>query len=177
MRAAACSARAAAARAGAPLRPAAAAHVRCVSSSTTYSTEQALRVLERHFSPAVPRAPKGNNMVAAHAKGSWITDIHGKRYLDLQTGIGVSSTGHSHPKCVRLQLAAAAEIAAIYGNRRQRHRSGAPCSAHAHTAPQRLGAEETSTRPAHAARSLPFPPLALALPSPRAGWPQPWRIR
>ena len=67
-------------------------------TSKTYSQKEALKILDSHFSPAVPRAPKGNNMVCASALGSWITDIDGKKYLDLQTGIGVQSTGHCHPK-------------------------------------------------------------------------------
>lgn len=69
-------------------------------SAKSYSREEALSILNKHFSPAVPRAPKDNNLVCKEAKGSWITDISGKTYLDLQTGIGVSSTGHCHPKCV-----------------------------------------------------------------------------
>lgn len=69
-------------------------------TSKTYTQKEALRILDSHFSPAVPRAPKGNNMVCASASGSWITDIDGKKYIDLQTGIGVSSTGHCHPKYV-----------------------------------------------------------------------------
>lgn len=70
-------------------------------ASKSYTTAEALRVLEKHFSPAVARAPKGNNIVCADAKGCWVTDVSGRKYLDLQTGIGVANTGHSHPK-VRL---------------------------------------------------------------------------
>ena len=35
-----------------------------------------------------------------HAKGSYIYDIKGKKYLDLISGIGVSNIGHCHPKVV-----------------------------------------------------------------------------
>ena len=66
----------------------------------TYTTERALKVLSDHFSPAVPRAPKGNNLVCTRAAGAWLTDVGGKRYLDFQTGIGVANTGHSHPRVV-----------------------------------------------------------------------------
>jgi 4-aminobutyrate aminotransferase len=48
----------------------------------------------------VPRSPKGNDIVVDTAKGCWITSIEGKKYLDLQTGIGVANTGHCHPKVV-----------------------------------------------------------------------------
>ena len=69
-----------------------------VRSFATYTTEQALRILETHAAPAVKRAPTGNNIVCKEAKGSWITDVSGKKYMDFQTGIGVANTGHSHPK-------------------------------------------------------------------------------
>jgi 4-aminobutyrate aminotransferase len=67
---------------------------------SNYQTVDALNVLKNHFSPAVGRSPKGNNIVCESASGSWITDVSGKRYLDLQTGIGVQSTGHAHPRIV-----------------------------------------------------------------------------
>lgn len=57
-------------------------------------------ILDTHFSPAVPRSPKGNNIVVDYAKGCWIHSMDGKKYLDLQTGIGVANTGHCHPRCV-----------------------------------------------------------------------------
>lgn len=67
---------------------------------SNYSQAEALSLLSKHFSPAVGRSPKGNNIVCASANGSWITDVSGKRFLDLQTGIGVQSTGHAHPRVV-----------------------------------------------------------------------------
>ena len=60
----------------------------------------ALRILGDHWSPAVPRAPKGNDIVCKSARGAYVTDVSGRRYLDFQTGIGVANTGHSHPKVV-----------------------------------------------------------------------------
>lgn len=63
-------------------------------------TSRYLNVLEKHWSPAVPRAPKGNNIVVDYAKGCWITDVLGRKFLDFQTGIGVANTGHCHPRCV-----------------------------------------------------------------------------
>jgi acetylornithine/succinyldiaminopimelate/putrescine aminotransferase len=35
-----------------------------------------------------------------HAKGSYIFDKHGKSYLDFISGIGVSNTGHCHPRII-----------------------------------------------------------------------------
>ena len=37
------------------------------------------------------------NIYPINAKGSWITSVNGKEYLDLTSGIGALSTGHSHP--------------------------------------------------------------------------------
>lgn len=74
-------------------------------SFATYTTEQALKILDNHFAPAVKRAPTGNNIVCKEAKGCWITDVSGKKYMDFQTGIGVANTGHSHPKVLFASLA------------------------------------------------------------------------
>lgn len=49
------------------------------------------------LSPAVRQATP---VVVDHAKGSWITGVDGRRYLDFTTGIGVTSTGHCHPRVV-----------------------------------------------------------------------------
>ena len=40
------------------------------------------------------------NILPIMAKGSWITDISGDKYLDLTSGIGALSTGHSHPRII-----------------------------------------------------------------------------
>jgi 4-aminobutyrate aminotransferase len=37
---------------------------------------------------------------ADHASGAFIYDVHGNRYLDFTCGIGVTNTGHCHPKVV-----------------------------------------------------------------------------
>jgi acetylornithine/succinyldiaminopimelate/putrescine aminotransferase len=34
----------------------------------------------------------------SHAKGSYIFDIHGKKYLDFVAGVSANSLGHNHPK-------------------------------------------------------------------------------
>eukprot|EP00123_Amoebidium_parasiticum_P015397 comp22949_c0_seq1/m.36403 comp22949_c0_seq1/g.36403 ORF comp22949_c0_seq1/g.36403 comp22949_c0_seq1/m.36403 type:complete len:445 (-) comp22949_c0_seq1:90-1424(-) len=39
--------------------------------------------------------------VMASAQGSWVTSVDGTRYLDFTAGIGVTNTGHCHPKVVR----------------------------------------------------------------------------
>jgi 4-aminobutyrate aminotransferase len=37
---------------------------------------------------------------ADHAQGSFIYDIHGNKYMDFTCGIGVTNTGHCHPRVV-----------------------------------------------------------------------------
>ncbi len=50
-----------------------------------------------HVSPIWNR---NTNLIVDHAKGSYIYDVHGNKYLDFTSGIGVTSTGHCHPKVV-----------------------------------------------------------------------------
>lgn len=40
-------------------------------------------------------------IVAASGQGSWLFDVEGRRYLDFTSGIGVTATGHCHPRVVR----------------------------------------------------------------------------
>lgn len=49
-------------------------------------------------------------ILADHAEGSFIYDVDGNRYLDFTCGIGVTNTGHCHPRVV----AAAQEQAAKF---------------------------------------------------------------
>jgi 4-aminobutyrate aminotransferase len=39
-------------------------------------------------------------IVAADAQGSWLTDVEGRRFLDLTMGIAVNNVGHCHPRVV-----------------------------------------------------------------------------
>ncbi|MCC6619244.1 MAG: aminotransferase class III-fold pyridoxal phosphate-dependent enzyme, partial [Chloroflexi bacterium] len=48
------------------------------------------------------------DLVVERASGSWIETVDGERYLDYTCGIGVTNTGHAHPRVV----AAIAEQAA-----------------------------------------------------------------
>ena len=47
-------------------------------------------VLSRHTSTSSP----------ARARGRWLTDVDGRRYLDLTSGIAVTNVGHCHPRVV-----------------------------------------------------------------------------
>src|SRR5262245_20120299 len=44
-------------------------------------------------------APLG--IVVARARGAWIEDVRGRRYLDLLAGMGVASLGHGNAAVVR----------------------------------------------------------------------------
>ena len=44
--------------------------------------------------------PHQEDITVKEAKGTWITDVTGKRYLDLFAGIAVNNVGHCHPKVV-----------------------------------------------------------------------------
>ena len=41
-----------------------------------------------------------NGIAASHGNGALLTDLDGKEYIDLASGIGVMNVGHSHPKVV-----------------------------------------------------------------------------
>jgi len=40
------------------------------------------------------------DVVAHRGEGSWLVDVDGRRFLDLGSGIAVTSTGHCHPRVV-----------------------------------------------------------------------------
>ena len=60
-----------------------------------------------HLSPLLKQATP---VVVDHALGSWIHGTDGRDYLDFTTGIGVTSTGHCHPRVVAAAQAQCANI-------------------------------------------------------------------
>ena len=42
-----------------------------------------------------------NNAMIVRGKGSFVFDDQGNRFLDFTSGIGVTSTGHCHPRVVK----------------------------------------------------------------------------
>jgi predicted acetylornithine/succinylornithine family transaminase len=40
-------------------------------------------------------------LVIERGKGCWVWDIHGKKYLDFVSGLGVNALGYSHPRILR----------------------------------------------------------------------------
>ena len=51
----------------------------------------------QHVSPVWNRY---TNIIIDHAQGANVYDISGRKYLDFTSGIGVTSTGHCHPRVV-----------------------------------------------------------------------------
>ena len=50
------------------------------------------------------------NLAVDHGEGSWLVTTDGTRYLDYSSGIGVTSTGHAHPRVVAAIQAQAAKL-------------------------------------------------------------------
>jgi 4-aminobutyrate aminotransferase len=50
------------------------------------------------------------NLVGDHGEGSWLVTPEGERYLDYTSGIGVTNTGHAHPRVVGAIQAQAAKL-------------------------------------------------------------------
>jgi 4-aminobutyrate aminotransferase len=47
-----------------------------------------------------PVLPNFTDLVAARGQGAFLYDTRGRRYLDFTSGIGVTNTGHCHPRVV-----------------------------------------------------------------------------
>ena len=60
-----------------------------------------------HVSPVWSRY---TSLVVDYAKGAYVYDLTGRKYLDFTTGIGVTSTGHCHPKVVAAIREQAAQL-------------------------------------------------------------------
>ncbi len=45
-----------------------------------------------------------------HGEGSWLVTVDGERYLDYSSGIGVTNTGHAHPRVVEAVRAQAGKL-------------------------------------------------------------------
>ena len=57
-----------------------------------------------------PLLKQATPVVVDHARGSWIHGTDGHDYLDFTTGIGVTSTGHCHPRVVAAAQAQCARV-------------------------------------------------------------------
>lgn len=52
---------------------------------------------KHHLSPVWTH---GTEILVDHAEGPYVYDVSGRRFLDFTSGIGVTNTGHCHPKVV-----------------------------------------------------------------------------
>jgi 4-aminobutyrate aminotransferase len=50
------------------------------------------------------------NIMVDHGEGAWLVSVDGDRYLDYSSGIGVTNTGHAHPRVVAAVQAQAAKL-------------------------------------------------------------------
>lgn len=78
-----------------------------VAPSASSSYNQEFNVVNH-----IPVGPvvKNNTVQAMKAEGLYVWDIEGKQYLDMTSGIGVTSTGHCHPHVVAAVQAQAATM-------------------------------------------------------------------
>ena len=68
-----------------------------VTSITPASTAAWLARDERALAGVLSRS---FDIVAVEGQGTWLTDIEGRRFLDLTMGIAVNNVGHCHPRVV-----------------------------------------------------------------------------
>ena len=50
------------------------------------------------------------NLTVDHGEGSWLVTTDGERYLDYSSGIGVTNTGHAHPRVAAAVAAQASKL-------------------------------------------------------------------
>jgi 4-aminobutyrate aminotransferase len=56
--------------------------------------------IDRFTNVVAPVIAFDNGVQMVEARGAWLTDVNGKRYLDFGTGISVTNCGHNHPRVV-----------------------------------------------------------------------------
>ncbi|MFC4032863.1 ornithine--oxo-acid transaminase [Streptomyces polygonati] len=67
-----------------------------ISSAGTTATERQIAAAEAHSAHNYHPLP----VVIASAEGSWVTDVEGRRYLDLLAGYSALNFGHGHPRLI-----------------------------------------------------------------------------
>jgi 4-aminobutyrate aminotransferase len=72
------------------------------------SSSQAAPLPDRSVVP--PVWSRITNLAIDHGTGSWLVTTDGERYLDYSSGIGVTNTGHAHPRVVAAIQAQAARL-------------------------------------------------------------------
>ena len=76
---------------------------------------RARAIIARDEAVAAPCYIKEYPLVVSHGQGTMVEDVDGNRFLDFMAGIGVCSTGYSHPEVVRAIQEAAGRFLHICG--------------------------------------------------------------
>ncbi|GFH07642.1 uncharacterized protein HaLaN_02472, partial [Haematococcus lacustris] len=71
------------------------------------SVKQALDAFYQHTPKALVHF---NDIVVKRGEGSWLYTSDGAKYLDMTSGIGVTSTGHCHPNVVQAVQQQASQV-------------------------------------------------------------------
>src|SRR3712207_9512855 len=50
-------------------------------------------------------------VVLQHAEGCWVTDVEGRRYLDMMSAYSAVSLGHGHPRILKAMTEQASRLA------------------------------------------------------------------
>ncbi|MBI5280477.1 MAG: acetyl ornithine aminotransferase family protein [Candidatus Solibacter usitatus] len=70
------------------------------SLTTTLPGPKAQAIIERDRKTISSSYTRGYPLVIARGEGAMVEDVDGNRFLDMNAGIAVVATGHSHPKVV-----------------------------------------------------------------------------
>lgn len=66
--------------------------------------------MSEHTGRLSPLLKQSSDILAVRGEGAYLYDQQGERYLDFSAGIGVTSTGHCHPKVVEAAQRQVAEL-------------------------------------------------------------------
>jgi ornithine--oxo-acid transaminase len=72
------------------------AHADRLGTVEAHSTEQHLEIVERYSTHNYDPLP----VVVAEAEGVWVTDVDGRRYLDMLAAYSALNFGHRHPELI-----------------------------------------------------------------------------
>jgi 4-aminobutyrate aminotransferase len=74
-------------------------------SNTRHKAAVIIGIEKRRIMPSTehiaPVWSRSFSVMVDHGQGSYLFDVAGRKYLDFTSGIGVTSTGHSHPRVVK----------------------------------------------------------------------------
>src|SRR5262249_20250700 len=85
------------------------------------------------------RTRRAETPVWSRARGSWVWDTNGRRYLDFVAGFGVASGGHANPRVVRAGHRQASRLLPGFGGGPPHEVRARPALRLAHIAPWRDG--------------------------------------